>query len=84
MTETQIYLHSHVAEHLQKLGDKKEILQYIDRLVSNPETVGDYRQADPRGRMIEVKIIGRHALLFFKDPFAGMAKIIDLRNVESL
>lgn len=84
MTETQIYLHSHVAEHLQKLGDKKEILQYIDRLVSNPETVGDYRQPDPRGRMIEVKIIGRHALLFFKDPFAGMAKIIDLRNVESL
>ena len=84
MTETQIYLPSPVAEHLQKLGDKKEIVQYIDRLVSNPETVGDYRQPDPRGRMIEVKIIGRHALLFFKDPFAGIAKIIDLRNVESL
>lgn len=84
MNNTQIYLHSHVSDHLQKLGNRKPVVEFINQLQTNPEAVGDYRQPDPRGRMIEVKIIGRHALLFFKDPFAGIAKIIDLRNVESL
>ena len=43
-----------------------------------------YRFADPRGRTIEVKILGRHALFFFRDSYANVVKILDLRNVESL
>lgn len=84
MTETIIYLHAHVSDHLRKLGNKRHINGYIEQLQKNPETVGDYREPDPRGRIIEVKILGRHALLFFRDPFAGIVKILDLRNVESL
>jgi len=41
------------------------------------------RLPDPRGRMIEVKILGRQALLFFKDPFANIVKILEIRNVET-
>lgn len=83
MTDTLIYVHAHAAEHLNNIGNKAHILEYIDRLKSNPEAVGDYREPDARGRMIEVKILKRHALLYFKDPFAGIIKILDIRNVES-
>lgn len=83
MTDTMIYIHAHVADHLKNISNKAHILEYIDRLHDNPEAVGDYREPDPRGRMIEVKILKRHALLYFKDPFAGMIKILDIRNVES-
>ena len=83
MTETLVYLHSYVADHLKKLGDQAPIEDFFSRLKSNPETVGNYRFADPRGRIIEVKILGRHALFFFKDPYANIVKILDLRNVES-
>ena len=84
MTNTLIYIHSLASDHLNKLGKKGDIVKFINQLETNPETVGDYRQPDPRGRMIEVKILGRQAVLFFKDPFAGLVKILDIRNVESL
>jgi len=84
MTDTLVYLHSDVTEVLRKLGNKSHIIDYIEQIRANPETVGDYREPDPRGRMVEVKILGRYALLFFRDPFAGIAKILELRNVESL
>jgi len=84
MTNTLIYIHSLASDHLNKLGKKGDIVKFINQLEANPETIGDYRQPDPRGRMIEVKILGRQAVLFFKDPFAGLVKILDIRNVEAL
>ena len=84
MNKTLIYVHSLASDHLKKLGKKEDIVKFINQLGSNPETVGDYRQPDPRGRMIEVKILGRQAILFFNDPFAGLVKILDIRNVEAL
>ncbi len=83
MTETLIYLHTHVADYLKKLGNQGGILAFLRRLQSNPQTHGNYHFPDPRGRTIEVKIIGRYAMLFFRDPYANVVKIIDLRNVES-
>lgn len=83
MSDTLVYVHDHVADRLQNIGNKAHIVEYINRLRTDPEAVGDHREPDPRGRMIEVKILKRHALLFFKDPFAGIIKILDLRNVES-
>lgn len=82
---TLIYLHCQAADRLRALSDRQALLEFIDRLKANPtETVGDYAQPDPRGRMIEVKILGRQAVLFFKDPFADLVKILDIRHVEAL
>lgn len=83
MTNTQIYVHSHVADHLLRISNISQLTLFIDQLGKNPEVVGDYRLPDPRGRMIEVKILGRQALLFFKDPFANIVKILEIRNVET-
>ena len=84
MTNTQVYIHSLAADHLKGMGSKENVVQFINKLESNPETVGDYRQPDPRGRMLEVKLIDRQVILFFKDPFADIVKILDIRNVEAL
>jgi hypothetical protein len=84
MTNTSVYLHNHVVDQLKKLGQKSIIEAFLQRLKSNSEILGNYRFSDPRGRIIEVKILGRHALFFFKDPYANVVKILDLRNVESL
>ena len=82
---TLVYLHSHAADQLRALFKPKTMMAFLDRLQANPtETLGDYSQPDPRGRTIEVKILGRHAILFFKDPFADLVKVLDIRNVETL
>ena len=83
MNEPLVYLHTHAADRLQALAKPQAIIAFINQLKSNPETVGDHRQPDPRGRMIEVKILGRHAVLFFNDPFAGLIKVLDIHNVEA-
>ena len=79
-----VYIHQHVKDRLQAIGNRSSIINFINQLSSNPATLGDYRQADPRGRMIEVKILGRQAVLFFKDPFAEIVKILDIRNTEAI
>lgn len=87
MNKALIYIHSLAADHLSSLGNpeaKKEVSHFITKLGSNPELYGDYRQPDPRGRMMEVKLVGRQAVIFFKDPFANLVKILDIRNVEAL
>ena len=82
---TTLYLHQHAADQLRALNHPQDLLTFLDRLQANPtETMGDYSQPDPRGRTIEVKILGRNAILFFKDPFADLVKILDIRNVEAL
>ena len=80
---TTVYLHSHAIDHLKGLGKPQPVSEFINLLARNPETTGDYREPDPRGRMIEVKILGRQAILFFKDPFANIVKILEIRNVET-
>ena len=82
---TLVYLHTHAADKLRSLSESKILVSFLERLQANPtETLGDYSQPDPRGRNIEVKILGRHAILFFKDPFADLVKVLDIRNVEAL
>ncbi len=84
MLETQLYLNTHAVDALKALAHPEPIIAFIDRLKSCPSTVGDYRQPDPRGRMIEVKILGRHAVLFFTDPFANIIKILDIRHTDPI
>ena len=45
MTNTLVYLHNHVADHLKKLGQQAPIEVFLGRLQSNPEIVGNYRFA---------------------------------------
>lgn len=81
-----IYIHSLASEHLQGLGNretKAAISHYIQKLGSDPSLTGDYAQPDPRGRMMEVKLIGRQAVIYFRDPFANLVKILDIRNLEA-
>jgi hypothetical protein len=84
MNEPLVYLNTHAVDTLQALAHPESIIAFIHQLKTNPSTVGDYRQPDPRGRMIEVKILGRHAVLFFNDPFAGLIKILDIRHTEPI
>ncbi|NWK54481.1 hypothetical protein HW115_02585 [Verrucomicrobiaceae bacterium N1E253] len=83
MTDTLVYVHQHAADQLRSLARPDAIVDFINQLQSRPGTVGDHRQPDPRGRMVEVKILGRHAVIFFSDPFAGMIKILDICHIET-
>lgn len=80
-----VYLHNHAADRLRSLASKKEILQFLINLERTPiTTAADYTQPDPKGRIIEVKIFHRQAILFFRDPFANIIKVLDIRHLETI
>lgn len=83
MNHPEIFIHQHAADALRALAKPEAILAFIKRLHSNPNLTGDHREADPRGRMIDVKVLGRHAVLYFNDPFAGLIRILDIRHTEA-
>ncbi|MGJ8677174.1 MAG: hypothetical protein ACSHX0_06635 [Akkermansiaceae bacterium] len=86
MRPTLIYIHTLASDHLEALGNREtfhDISDFIRRLGSDPTLLGDYAQPDPRGRMMEVKLIGRQAVIYFKDPFANLVKILEIRNIEA-
>ena len=71
MNQVIVYIHSHAAEHFEKIGNLKtrnEINYFIKRLQSNPETKSNYQQPDPKGRMLEIKLIGRQSYYLFQRP----------------
>ena len=87
MNTPLIYIHTLADEHLQELENKftqAEILYFIKKLALDPSLLGDYTQPDPRGRMMEVKLIGRQAVIFFRDPFGNLVKVLDIRNIEAI
>ena len=87
MSRPTIFIHSHVRDHLRKLGNPETVEQihhFLGRLSASPTTTGDFSQPDPRGRLMEIKFIGRQSVIFFKDPFANIIKILDIRNTEYL
>ena len=84
MSNTLTYLHDQAFDRLKKIAEPQEIIYFINQLQSSPSQLGDYRHPDPRGRIIEVKIIGRYAVLYFYDPFANLLKILDILHTENL
>ena len=56
MNNTLVYIHRLAADHLARHGNREDVVHFINALESNPETVGDYRQPDPRGRMIYARL----------------------------
>ena len=50
--------------------------RFIESLGLDPFPEGDYKEKDPSGRYIEIKILGRHALFFWADHPVSEVKVV--------
>ena len=76
-------LHTEVSMALMQLAKRKPIVDFINALAADPSLSGDDSQLDPRGREYQVKLIGRHALVYFVDPYAQQTRILTLQHLEA-
>ena len=81
MISYSVYVQSSVAESLMSLKakDRDSLLRFIRRLQTNPFSEGDYVERDEIGRLLQVCVIGRHAIIFWTDHAVKEVKIIDLK-----
>ena len=81
MISYSVYLQSTVVESLTKLKAKdcNQLTRLFLRLRTDPFIEGDYVERDEIGRLLQVLVIGRHAVVFWADHAVKEVKIIDLK-----
>ncbi len=77
-----IILHIEVEEELELMQDTAHVFAFLRKLEKNPGTVGDHHELDTRGNPIQFKVLKRHVLAYFRDPFADETRILSLHHVE--
>jgi hypothetical protein len=58
------------------------LTHFIGRLAEKPGIEGDYREPDDEGRLIEVRVHGRHAILFWMDHAVSKLMVVEIRLAE--
>ena len=81
MTSYSVYVESHIAESVgqMKLKERNQILRLFGKLRTDPFVEGDYVERDSIGRLMQVVIVGSHAVVFWVDHAVKEVKVIDLR-----
>jgi len=64
-----VYIESVVAESLTGLKSKErnQLLRFFNKLRSNPFLDGDYVERGDIGRLMQVIVVGRYAVVFWAD-----------------
>jgi hypothetical protein len=66
------------------LSRKDQVLltHFIGRLAERPSNEGDYREPDDEGRLIEVRVHGRHAVLYWMDHAVAKLMVTEIRLAD--
>ena len=62
--------------------DRDRILSFVESLAKNPERLGDYTERDESGRLIQIKILGNHALTYWADHAVKEVKVIKIEKAD--
>ncbi len=81
MISYSVYVESGVAESLLRLKstERGRLLRFFHKLRANPFLEGDYTEHDDIGRLLQVFVIGRHAVVFWVDHAVKEVKILDFK-----
>ena len=81
MISYSVYIESGVVESLPRLKSKErnQLVRFFNQLRSNPFLDGDYVERDDIGRLMQVIVVGRHAVVFWADHAVKEIKILDLK-----
>jgi len=81
MISYSVYIESSVAESLSglKSTERNQLLRLFNKLRSYPFLEGDYVERDDIGRLMQVLVVGRRAVVFWADHAVKEVKILDLK-----
>jgi hypothetical protein len=61
---------------------RERVMVFIRSLADKPNTTGDFTERDGEGRIIQVKIIGRHAVTFWADHAVSEIKVTHIKSAD--
>ena len=84
MDPYKIYLQLDASEVLRSLRgvQRQRIAAFIDSLGQNPNFEGDYSEQDESGRRIEIRVIGRYAVVYWSDHPVKEVKVVSILKAD--
>jgi hypothetical protein len=79
-----VFIRHEVYQLLQTASDRDQerFDDFVESLANDPFREGDATTADEHGRVIQVKMLGRFALLYWADHAAKEVRVIDLASPD--
>ncbi len=86
MLSYEVYGRLEVYQSLDSLPerDRQRILNFIDRLASDPFHEGDHSERDQSGRWIQIKTFGKYAVFYWPDHAAKEIRVIDVVDFDQV
>ena len=80
----KIFLSEQAALFFASLRRREQVMRhrFIRRRANSPQTPGDYRERDDDGRMVEVIVHERHAVLFWADHAVSKFMLVEPREAD--
>jgi hypothetical protein len=75
-------LHKDAQRAILRMNDSSHVLAFLKKLECYPATLGDHYELDHMGKPIHFKVLKRHILIYYRDPFADETRILDLLHAE--
>ena len=66
-----------------KRADRERIIRWLEALRQTNFLPGDYTETDEVGRIIQVQVIGRHALSFWHDGPVNEFKVVKIELADA-
>ena len=57
---------------------RAQVVRYLEALSADPFQSGDYTECDPSGSLIQVKVMGPWAILFWTDHAVSEVKVVQI------
>ena len=80
----EVFVRHEVYQILQGASarDQERVWDFLESLADDPFREGDATTLDEHGRAIQVKVLGRLALLYWADHAAKEVRVVDLANAD--
>lgn len=85
MSESRVSVRIEVYQYVatQRRAERERIIRWIESLQHKNFETGDYTERDESDRVVQVKIIDRHALSFWHDGPVSEFKVIGIELADA-
>lgn len=79
-----VYINEAALVSAPRRGWQREtVMNFIRSLAGSPNTVGDFSEKDTTNRVVQVKVVGRHAITFWADHAVCEVKITHIQPADA-
>ena len=79
-----VYINEAALISAPRAGWQREaVMSFVRSLADNPHASGDFSEKDASGRVVQVKVVGRHAVTFWADHAVSEIKVTHIQPADA-